>query len=173
MRSGSCTCECRGSAGWKPAVLFVSRVLLALAFLAVGWSKFTDFSAAAAFVSNAGVPFPDFLTALIIALELGGAVFLILGFHPRITAALLALTAFISCVIFNGRMQTLADQVTVLQDLAIIGGLLQIVVHGGGSWRIPYVPCKSRRCPECSLDECGCCGDCGCADCKGKPSKRS
>ncbi len=170
MEASTCGCQkCEG--GWKPLALFVSRVALALLFIVVGWNKIISFSGTAAYIGSMGVPFPEAMTVLAIIFEFGGGAMLLLGFHSRIAAKMLIVFSLIATALAHHNIADPMQQLQALKNLAIIGGLMQILIYGGGSWKIPYPKCSSKWCPDCSKGDCACCGHCGCSTCKADAPK--
>lgn len=114
---------------WAPVV---ARVLLALVFIMAGIGKITGFAGTAGFISSVGLPMPEVLTILAIIVELGGGLLLLFGYMGRIAAKSLFVFTLIATVIFHNN---LADQMQVtmaLKNLAIMGGLLLVMLHGSG-----------------------------------------
>lgn len=160
-----CACQkCEG--GWKPAVLFISRVLLALLFVVAGWGKVTNFASTVAYIASFGLPMPEVMTVLAILFEFVAGLALLLGFHSRVSAKMLIVFTLIATAIFHRDIGDPNQMIQALKNLAIIGGLLQVLIYGGGSWHIPYPKCSSKMCPDCSKGDCACCGHCGCETCK-------
>lgn len=159
-----CACGCGGHKGWKKVVLFLSRVFLALLFVVVGWSKLTNFSGTAGYIGSAGLPMPEVLTVLAIIFEFVGGVALLLGFHARIAAWMLAIFTIIATALFHTNLADPLQLLALLKNTAILGGLLQVAMYGAGAWKIPYPKCPGKMCPDCSAD-CSCCEGCGCDGC--------
>ena len=64
----------------------VGRLALALIFILSGLNKITNFAAFSEGLGAGGLPLPQVLTVLAIALELGSALALAAGFHGRLAA---------------------------------------------------------------------------------------
>lgn len=108
----------------------IGRVLIAAIFLASAFGKITNFADTVRFMESHGVPYPPLLCALAAAVEALGGVSLILGYHARWGAA--ALSGFVVMVtwIFHA---TPDQRIHLLKNLAILGGLLQVLAFGPGS----------------------------------------
>jgi putative oxidoreductase len=107
------------------------RFFLATIFVGGGLNKIAAPHAALAYISAAGLPLSAY--ALSIAIEVGCGLLLILGFHTKAVALILA--GF--CIVTAGSFHTnFADQnqmIHFLENFAIAGGLLQVVTFGPGA----------------------------------------
>ena len=124
------------------AVTLIGRVLLAGIFLHEAWSKLTNYAAAVRYMVAFGVP--GELLPLAIAVEAGCGLAILIGFHTRAAALILAAFCVVTAVVFHTK---LGDQNQLLhfeKDLAIAGGLLILSVYGGGAWTVDGLR-KSRR----------------------------
>ena len=63
---------------------FLGRVLIAAIFLVAGLGKISGYAATQGYMASMGVP--GALLPLVIALEVGGAVAIIAGWHTRLVA---------------------------------------------------------------------------------------
>ena len=84
-------------------------------------------------MASAGVP--GALLPLVIALEVLGAIAIIVGYRTRLVAAGLAVFSIASGVLFHGGSDPM-QQVMLLKNLAIAGGFLFLVAHGAGDWSL-------------------------------------
>ncbi len=114
-------------------VATAGRVLLAAIFLLSGISKLSAPAGTIGYIASAGLPFPEVAYAGAVFVEVVLAAALIVGFQTRLVAA--AIAAF-SVVTAFGFHFNLADQnqfIHFFKNIAIAGGLLQIVAFGGGA----------------------------------------
>lgn len=123
----------------------VSRMLIALIFLLSGLHKISDFAGATTYIEYAGLPMPTLGAIIAIVIEVGGAISLILGFHTRSMAAIMALFTVIAAVCFHDFWTMTGAAVTVnqimfLKNISIAGGLLMLVAFGAGNLSL-----ESRR----------------------------
>lgn len=110
-------------------IALVGRVLLASLFLASAFGKITNFAGTVKFIESHGVPWADFFCAAAAALEACGGIALVLGYYSRPGAAALAAFVAAATMIFHlGPDQ----RIQLLKNLAIVGGLLQILSFGPG-----------------------------------------
>jgi putative oxidoreductase len=117
----------------------LARLLLAGIFLLVGVSKIGNFSGTQAYMAARGMPATGVLLFCAILIETGGGLAVLLGYKARLAALLLFLflipTTLIFHTAFGGSFppeQAQMQQAMVLKNLAIMGGLLAIAVHGAG-----------------------------------------
>ena len=75
---------------------------------------------------------PGALLPLVIALEVGGALAIIVGWQTRIVAFLLAGFALLSALIFHSHFADQVQMIMFWKNVAIAGGFLLLVAHGAG-----------------------------------------
>lgn len=114
-----------------------ARVLLAQVFIVSGAGKLKAFAATAAFMGNLGIPASQLMLVLTIALELGGGVLLVLGWQARCIAIAFFIFTFLTALIvhpfWSAETQNIGGQLNnFMKNLAIMGGMLFIVIHGPG-----------------------------------------
>jgi len=117
----------------------VGRVALGTIFLVSGIGKLAAWRGAAAYAGSKGVP--EILLALATALELLGAVSLIVGFRARWGALALLIFLVPVTLVFHNFWAVPAEQqqmemVNFLKNLAIGGGLLIVLGRGAGAFSI-------------------------------------
>ena len=115
----------------------LGRVLLAVLFIVSGWGKIGGFDGTAGFIASKGLPLPQVLTALAIAVELGGGVLLLAGWKARWAALAMAAFTIVITPIFHGfwnapAAEAMDQQIHFLKNIAIIGGLLMVAALGPG-----------------------------------------
>lgn len=106
-----------------------ARALMAYIFIMAGYNKYGSFEATQGYMATMGVN-PAYLPA-VIALEFGGGLALLFGWQARLVAAALAIFCVISGVLFHGDGESI-NQIMLMKNLAIAGGLLAIVRTGAG-----------------------------------------
>jgi putative oxidoreductase len=117
----------------------VGRVALAAIFLVSGFGKLAAWGGTVAYSSSKGVP--EILLAIATALELLGAVSVIVGFRARWGAlALLIFLVPVTLVFHNfwavPAAQQQMEMANFLKNLAIAGGLLIVFGRGAGAFSI-------------------------------------
>jgi putative oxidoreductase len=112
----------------------VGRILISMLFLGAGLDKVGGYAGTQAYMESAGVP--GALLPLVIALEILGALAVILGFRTRIAAALLALFSVASAALFHWVPGDQMQTIMFMKNLAIAGGFLLLVARGAGDWSL-------------------------------------
>lgn len=111
-------------------VLLAARCLVASLFLWSGVGKITGYDEAIAFMSDTGTL--KGLLPLAVAIEVGGAVMLVVGFRLRFTALLLAGFCLFTALLFHANFADRMQMFHLLKNVAIAGGLLALYVAGPG-----------------------------------------
>jgi len=113
-------------------VALIGRVLIAVIFLLSGLSKIAAPAGTIGYIQAAGLPQPTIAYGIAVVTELGAGLLLVLGYRTRIVAAWLALFSLATAFGFH---HNLADQnqfIHFFKNVAMTGGLLQVVAFGGG-----------------------------------------
>ncbi len=113
---------------------FAGRVLISAIFLASGLGKIAGYAGAQGYMEAMGVP--GALLPLAIALEVGGAIAIIVGYRTRIAAFLLAGFCVLSALIFHRALGDQVQFIMFMKNLAIAGGFLLLVARGPGEWSL-------------------------------------
>ena len=111
-----------------------ARFLLAFIFLMAGISKIGQYAGTQAYMASAGLP--GGLLPLVIALEIGGALALIVGFKARWAALALAGFSVTSAVLFHLDFGDQMQSIMFMKNLSIAGGLLVLAAAGPGVWSL-------------------------------------
>jgi putative oxidoreductase len=122
----------------------LGRLLIAAIFIISGLGKIATPDMTQAYIASMGLPVPMLGYLLAILVEVGGGSLLVVGFQTRIVAFVLTLFTVATAVIFH---RDFADQNTMihfLKNVAIAGGLLQVVAFGAGAFSIDSGRVKSQ-----------------------------
>ena len=111
------------------------RLFLATIFLVSGFAKLAQPAGVIGYIASAGLPLPTVALGLAILLEVGGGVLLVLGYRSRLVAGLLALFSIVTALVFHSALGDQNQLNHFLKNIAIAGGLLQIVAFGPGRYR--------------------------------------
>ncbi|MFJ4144440.1 DoxX family protein [Pseudomonas sp. NPDC089734] len=112
---------------------FAGRVLLSLLFLYGGLGKIVAPAATMTYIANAGLPFPVLAYAGSLLVELGFASALLLGYRTKLVAAGMALFTLVTALVFHANFAEKMQLINFLKNIAICGGLLQVMAGSPGS----------------------------------------
>ena len=113
------------------------RILIALIFIFAGFGKITGFEGTVGYIASKGLPFPQLAAIGAIIVELGGGIMLVLGWKTRLAAAALLIFTGLAALFFHNFWALTPDQaqnqmIHFMKNLAMMGGILFVVIHGGG-----------------------------------------
>ncbi|MDO9126861.1 DoxX family protein [Parvibaculum sp.] len=114
----------------------IGRVLLSAIFILAGFAKLMGAAGTIAFIESKGLPLPQIVYALTVALELGGGLLLLVGFQARWVALAFAGFCVVSALIFHLDFSDQTQQTMFLKNLAIAGGMLFVFANGAGGYSI-------------------------------------
>ena len=112
----------------------LGRVLIAAIFLVAGLNKISGYDGTLGYMESMGVP--GALLPLVIALEVLGAVAIIVGWRTRLFAFLLAGFSVASAVIFHRALGDSMQFILFMKNVAMAGGFLFLVARGAGEWSL-------------------------------------
>lgn len=129
------------------------RVLIVVALIPNGLRKIATFQMTAAMMGGAPpvmlngrmfppqaplltFPAPELFLAVSLALDIIGAIMIIVGWRTRAVAAILAGYCVLAMTIFHGRIGGAEDVTMILRNLPLVGGLLVLAAVGAGAWSV-------------------------------------
>jgi putative oxidoreductase len=112
------------------SVLLVARSLVAALFLWSGIGQASGLDDTAVFVARTGTV--GNLLPLAVAIEVGGALLLIVGFKARLICLTLAGFCVVTALLFHANFADKNQMFQFLKNAAIAGGLLALYVTGPG-----------------------------------------
>jgi putative oxidoreductase len=120
------------------SAMLVGRILLSLVFLTAGYRKLMGVAASAGYFAKLGFPMPEVMVWVAIAIELGGAILLIVGWKTRWVALLLGLFSVIAAFAAHRFWEVDAAQYAnqmnhFLKNMAIVGGFIILATTGPGA----------------------------------------
>lgn len=108
------------------------RILLSAIFLISGFGKLAAPAAMIGYIAAAGLPLPQLAFGIAVFLEIAGGLALIAGYRPRLVAAALAIFCVATAFGFHNQLADQNQFIHFFKNIAIAGGLLQIVAFGAG-----------------------------------------
>lgn len=114
----------------------VGRIFLSAIFILSGVSKIGAPAMMIGYIGSVGLPFPQLALALAIAVEILGGAALIAGYRTRTTAAVLAIFSVFTALIFHSALADQNQFIHFFKNIAMAGGLLQIVAFGAGRFSL-------------------------------------
>jgi len=114
------------------ALALAGRVLIAAIFILSGASKLADPSGTIGYIASAGLPLPQLAFAGAAAVELVGGWALVLGYRTRLVALALAIFSILAALTFHSALSDQNQFIHFFKNIAMAGGLLQVVAFGGG-----------------------------------------
>jgi len=119
----------------------IGRILITAIFFVAGYQKIIAFSEVAGMMANMGMPLPELLLVGAILFELGGGLMVLLGWHARWGALLLAIFTIPSTLIFHNFWAVDAAQYQnrfnhFMKNVAILGALAYIMAMGSGPFSL-------------------------------------
>ncbi len=112
------------------------RLLIALIFLISGFGKIAAPAMTLGYIASAGLPLPLVGYLIAIAVEIGGATLLVLVFHTRIVALVMAIFTVAAAFSFHRNFADPNQLMHFLKNVSMTGGLLQVVAFGAGGFGI-------------------------------------
>jgi len=114
--------------------MLVARVLLSSIFLFSGVKKVFAFSATQGYMAQHGMKMTGLFLVLAILFEVGGGLFVLLGYFPRLGALALLLFLVPATIVFHRDFANPAQIIQFSKNVAIMGGLFAILAAGGGEF---------------------------------------
>lgn len=135
----SITAERSNTAGTATLPL-VGRILIAAIFLLSGASKVAAPAATIGYIQSVGLPLPALGFAIAVLVEIGGSIALVAGYRTRLVAAIMALFTVATALAFHSDLADQNQFVHFFKNLAMAGGLLQVVAFGAGRFSLDARP---------------------------------
>jgi len=128
----------------QSAVPAIGRLLLAAIFIFSGVGKALAPAGTIGYIESAGLPFATLGLIVAIAVELGGGLLLALGIKTRIVALGLAIFSVVTALVFHNALGDQNQLIHFLKNIAMAGGLLQVVAFGAGAYSVDAVSSRKR-----------------------------
>ena len=118
------------------AAALAGRLLLSAIFIISGLSKLSAPAATIGYIGSVGLPLAPLGFALAIAVEVLGGFALIAGYRSRLVAAVLAVFTLATALVFHNDLADQNQFIHFFKNIAIVGGLLQVVAFGAGRFSL-------------------------------------
>jgi putative oxidoreductase len=118
------------------ALPLVGRILLAAIFVIGSFGKIATPEGTQGYIASVGLPMPLLSYIAAIVVELAGGVLLIVGYRTRLVAAVLAVFSIVTALVFHHALGDQNQLFHFLKNLAMAGGLLQVVAYGAGAFSL-------------------------------------
>ncbi|BCP53848.1 LysR family transcriptional regulator [Kaistia sp. 32K] len=129
----------------------VGRLLIGILFLLSGLSKLGAAAATQGYIASVGLPAPLLAYLGAVVVEVGGSLLLIAGYRVRPVAAVMAVFTLMAAFFFHNNLADQNTMIHFMKNIAITGGLLQVVAYGAGSFSLDAR--RARREPEGSIQQ--------------------
>jgi putative oxidoreductase len=117
-------------------IALAGRILLAAIFVMSGLGKVAAPAATLAYMKAAGLPLAPVGLAIAALIELGGGLALVIGYRTRLAATVLAAFTIVTALVFHSALSDQNQLIHFFKNVAIAGGLLQVVAFGGGRFSL-------------------------------------
>lgn len=114
----------------------VGRLLLAAIFLLSGFSKLTNPAGTIGYIASTGLPLPEVAFAGAVFVEVVLAAALVVGYQTRLVAAAIAGFTLVTAFAFHFNLADQNQFIHFFKNIAITGGLLQVIALGGGKFSL-------------------------------------
>lgn len=114
------------------AIPLVGRVLLAILFILSGLGKLAAPAATQGYIASMNVPLPVVAYAVAVVVEVAGGIMLLVGYRARLAAIALAVFTAAAAFLFHNNFGDQNQFIHFVKNIAIVGGLLQVVGYGAG-----------------------------------------
>ncbi|HWZ72493.1 MAG TPA: DoxX family protein [Casimicrobiaceae bacterium] len=123
------------------ALALAGRILLGSIFVLSGFQKLMGYSGLAATLAGKGLPMPEVLAVLTVAIELGAGLLLVVGWKARWAALLLFLFIIPVSLTFHNfwtmeGAQVAMNKIQFLKNVSIMGGMLLVAAFGPGRYSV-------------------------------------
>jgi putative oxidoreductase len=121
-------------AGTRDFGALIGRIMLALIFVLSGFEKLMGPAGAMKMMAAHGLPLVPAAFALTILIEFGCGLLLVVGYKARWAAILIFLWFIPVTLVFHATgIHQMIQQIMVLKNVSIMGGLLMVASFGAGA----------------------------------------
>ena len=106
----------------------IGRILISSIFLLSGINKIENYEGSHSWMESLGVPGVLLIPAIV--LEVVAPILIIVGYHVKISAALLSLFCIATAIIFHTDFSSQTQFISFFKNIGLAGGFLFLVVNG-------------------------------------------
>jgi putative oxidoreductase len=122
-------------------IALIGRILIALIFVNAGFHKIGGFEGTVGAIASKGLPMPQVLAVLTVALELLGGILIVVGYKVRWVAIAFFLWLIPTTFLFHKFWGIDAAQVQnqmnhFMKNVSIMGAMLMLVAFGPGGYSV-------------------------------------
>jgi putative oxidoreductase len=128
--------QSRSAFALADAAPLAGRVFLSAIFVISGASKIAAPAATIGYIESTGLPLAPLGFALAVIVEILGGLALIAGYRTRVVAAGLAGFTLATALAFHGNLADQNQFIHFFKNIAMVGGLLQVVAFGAGRFSL-------------------------------------
>ena len=132
-------------------IALIGRVLIGVLFLLSGIGKVVAPAATKGHIAAVGLPAPVVAYFGSMGLELIGSALLIVGYQTRMVAVALAAFALLTALFFHSNFADQNQMIHFWKNVAILGGLLQVVAFGPGRFSLDHRLSRSAKLSSAAL----------------------
>ena len=123
------------------ALALVGRILLSSIFVLSGFQKLMGYSGLVAAITGKGLPMPEVLAVLTVAIELGAGLLLVVGWKARWAALLIFLFIIPVSLTFHNfwtmeGAEAAMNESHFMTTVSIMGGMLLVAAFGPGRYSV-------------------------------------
>jgi putative oxidoreductase len=119
----------------------IARILLSIIFIYSGFGKLTGFEGTVGYIASKGLPVPQLMAIVAIAIELGAGLLLLVGYKARWAALAIFLFLIPTTLIFHNFWASPPNeyqmqQINFMKNVTIMGGMLMVWAFGPGRFAV-------------------------------------
>ena len=136
-------------------IALIGRILIAVLFLLSGIGKVAAPAATQGYIAAVGLPAPVAAYFGSTSVELVGSALLIAGYQTRMVAAALAVFALLTALFFHNNFADQNQMIHFWKNVAVLGGLLQVVAFGPGRFSLDHRFSRSAKLSSAAVTAAG------------------
>ena len=129
------------------SIALAGRILIGVLFFMSGLSKLAAPAATQGYIAAVGLPAPVVAFALAATVEILGSSLLVAGVRTRFVAGGMAVFTLATALTFHRNFADQNQMIHFMKNIAIMGGLLQVVALGGGKFSVDHLLARRSAVP--------------------------